>query len=116
VDSNLVTPPDIIHNGLYSVLLVDLDQIDLDAVIRFCQYSADAYNVYAYTPNMNNNHWLQQAVEACDTIIVNSRLDQFKSLCLLDKTYYYGDKFYIENPRRITDPVHFFAAQAHENK
>jgi hypothetical protein len=114
--SNLVTPPDIVTNNLSSVLLVDPDHADLDAVVRFCQYSDQVYNVYAYTPNMDNITWLQQAVDACDTVIVNSRSDDFKHLCLLDKTYYYGNRLYLENPRQITDPLHFFAAQANSNK
>ena len=114
--SNLVTPPDFVSNDLTSVLLVDPDQPDLDAVIRFCQYSDQMYNVYTYTPNMDNITWLQQAVDACDTVIVNARLEEFKHLCLLDKTYYYGDRFYLENPRKLQDPLHFFAAQANSNK
>ncbi len=116
MDSNLITPPDIVSNDLHSVLLVDPDHDDLDAVIRFCQYSNQVYNVYAYTPNMDNITWLQQAVDTCDTIIVNSRLEDFKHLCILDKTYYYGDKLYLENTQRITDPLHFFAARENSNK
>jgi hypothetical protein len=114
--SNLVTPPDIVTDNSLSVLLVDTDQSDLDAVVRFCQYADQVYNVYVYTPNMDNITWLQQAVDACDTVIVNSRLDEFKHLCLLDKTYYYGDRLYLENPRKISDPLHFFAAQVNSNK
>jgi hypothetical protein len=114
--SNLVTPPDIVANDLSSVLLVDPDQSDLDAVVRFCQYADQVYNVYVYTPNMDNITWLQQAVDACDNVIVNSRSNNFKHLCLLDKTYYYGEQIYLGNPRRITDPLHFFAAQANSNK
>jgi polygalacturonase len=114
--SNLVTPPDIVTNNLSSVLLVDPDQTDLDAVVRFCQYADQVYNVYVYTPNMDNITWLQQAVDTCDTVIVNSRSDDFKHLCLLDKTYYYGEQIYLGNSRRITDPLHFFATQANSNK
>lgn len=116
MDSNLVTPPDIVSNNFTSVLLVDPEQTDLDAVIRFCQYADQVYNVYAYTPNMDDSTWLQQAVDACDTVIVNSRLDEFKHLCLLDKTYYYGDRMYLENPRKIADPLHYFATQENLNK
>lgn len=114
--SNLITPPDIVNNGLHSVLLVDPDQSDLDSVIQFCQYATETYNVYAYTPNMDNINWLQQAVSVCDAVIVNSRLNQFESLCLLDKTYYYGERIYLENPRKIMGPLHFFAQQEHSNK
>ena len=114
--SNLVTPPDIVTNEFHSVLLVDPAQTDVDAVIRFCQYSQQTFNVYVYTPNMDNQDWLHQAVDASNTVIVNSNSDIYKKLCLLDKTYYYGDKFYLENPRKIPDPLHYFAAYENSNK
>jgi hypothetical protein len=114
--SNLVTPPDIVDNQLRSVLLVDPSQTDLDAVIKFCQYATEIYNVYVYTPNMNDLTWLSRAVDASDAVIVDSSSDTYKELCLLDKTYYYGDKLYLENPRKITDPLHYFAAQIDLNK
>lgn len=114
--SNLVTPPDIVDNHLHSVILVDPEQQDVDAVIRFCQYADNAYNVYVYTPNMNNLDWLNIAVKASDAVIVNSRSNNFKELCLLDKTYYYGDYFYVENQQKISDPLHYFAIQIQSDK
>ena len=114
--SNLVTPPDIVANELHSVLLVNPAQTDLDTVIRFCQHANRAFNVYVYTPNMDNQDWLNRAATACDTIIVNSDLDGYQELCLLDKTYYYGQKFYVENQRKIADPLHYFAAQTNTDK
>ena len=114
--SNLVTPPDIVSNDLYSVLIVDPEQSELDAVIKFCQYAERAFNVYVYTSNMENLAWLDQAVAACDAVIVNSKSNNYKELCLLDKTYYYGDQFYLENPRKISDPLHFFATQVNSDK
>lgn len=114
--SNLVTPPDIISNDLYSVLLVDPEQADVDTIIKFCQYADTSYNVYVYTPNMNNKDWLLKAVEASGAVIVNSRSDDYKELCLLDKTYYYGDRLYIENQKKITDPLQYFAIQVQSDK
>jgi len=114
--SNLVTPPDIVSNGLYSVLIVDPDQSELDAVIKFCQYVERAFNVYVYTSNMENLSWLDQAVAASDAVIVNSKSNNYKELYLLDKTYYYGDQFYLENLRKIPDPLHFFATQVDSDK
>ncbi len=114
--SNLVTPPDILTNHSHSVLLVDPDQSDLDAVIRFCQHTDDVFNVYVYTPNMDNLDWLDQAAQACDTVIVNSQTDSYRQLCLLDKTYYYGNRLYLENPRKILDPLHYFASQVKIDK
>ncbi len=114
--SNLVTPPDVVDNGLHSVLLVNPEQTDLDAVIRFCQYSDQLFNVYVYTPNMNNEIWLNQAVLASDAILVNAKSNEYKDLCLLDKSYYYGDCVYLENTRKIHDPLQYFAAQIDSDK
>lgn len=109
--SNLVTPPDLLDNTLHSVLLVDPEQADLDAVIRFCQYANQAFNVYVYTPNMNNRAWVDQAVAVCDAVVVNARSNDYKELCLLEKTYYYGNCVYLENNQKIHDPLQYFASQ-----
>jgi hypothetical protein len=114
--SNLVTPPDIVDNSLHSVLLVDPEQTDVDAVIKFCQYAEQAFNVYVYTPNMNNDKWLADVVNVSDAIIINTRTDYYQDLCLLAKTYYYGPKNYIENQRKILDPLQYLAAQINSNK
>jgi len=116
VDSNLITPPDIVNNGLHSVTLVDPEQQEVDAVIRFCQFSKSAFNVYVYTPNMNNFTWLSQAVNASHAVIINTRTDDYQDLCLLSKTYYYGPKNYIENQQKIDDPLHYFATQIKTDK
>ena len=116
MDSNLITPPDILDNGLHSVTVIDPEQQDVDAIIRFCQHSQTAYNVYVYTPNMDNVEWLARAVNASDTVIVNTRTDDYQDLCLLNKTYYYGPKLFVENQRKLEDPLHYFAAQAESDK
>jgi len=112
MDSNLVTPPDIVNNDLHSVTLIDPEQAEVDAIVRFCQHSYQGYNIYVYTPNMDNPGWLAQAVNASDATIVNTRTDDYKDLWLLDKTYHYGPRVLIENPRRLVDPVHYFAQQS----
>ena len=109
MDSNLITPPDILNNGLHSITLIDPEQDEVDTIIRYCQHSDQAYNIYAYTPNMDNVEWLAQAVNASDSIIVNTRFDDYKDLWLLDKTYHYGTRIIVENPRKLADPVHYFA-------
>jgi hypothetical protein len=116
VDSNLVTPPDIIKNGLHSVTLVDPEQNELDTIIKFCQHSDKAYNIYVYTPIMNNLDWLAKSVNTSDAIIVNTRSDDYKDLWLLDKTYYYGPKILVENKKRLDDPIHYFAQQLEYDK
>jgi hypothetical protein len=110
--SNLITPPDILNNGLHSVVLIDPDQDVVDAVIRLCQHNDREYNIYVYTPNMENVEWLTTAVNSCDVAIINTRSDDYKDLWLLNKTYYYGSKILIENPRKLTDPIHYFAQES----
>jgi hypothetical protein len=116
MDSNLVTPPDIVRNGLHSVILIDPEQQDVDAVVRFCQFSDAAFNVYVYTPNMDNTKWLSDAVNASDAVIINTRTDHYQDLCLLFKTYYYGPKIFLENQRKLDDPLHYFAAHYYADK
>lgn len=109
MDSNLITPPDILDNGLHSITLIDPEQVEVDEIIRFCQHSDQAYNIYVYTPNMDNPTWLARAVNASNAIIVNTRSDNYKDLWLLDKTYYYGSRILVENPKKLIDPIHYFA-------
>lgn len=116
MDSNLITPPDIVDNGLHSVTLIDPEQSDVDAVIQFCQRSEMPFNVYVYTPNMENVEWLEQAIDICDAIIVNSRTNHYSKYCLLSKSYYYGPQIYVENTRKLVDPLHYFAAQLESAK
>jgi hypothetical protein len=116
MDSNLITPPDILQNGLHSVTIVDPEQTDVDAVIRFCQFSDTAFNVYVYTPNMGNNQWLHKAINASDAVVVNTQTDKYADICLLDKTYYYGPKNYVDNQKKIDDPLHYFAAKYYADK
>ena len=107
--SNLVTPPDIVSNQSHSILFVDPDQSDVDAAISFCQHSDKTFNIYVYTPNMNNLNWLTKAVNACDALVINTKSDDYRDLWLLDKTYYYGPKILVENSKRLDDPIQYFA-------
>jgi hypothetical protein len=116
MDSNLVTPPDIVRNGLHSVILIDPEQHDVDAVIKFCQFSKISFNVYVYTPNMDNDQWLDDAVNASDAVIVNTRANRYNNFCLLDKSFYYGAINLVENQKKLPDPLHYFAAHLESAK
>lgn len=114
--SNLVTPPDIVNNGLHSVTLVDPSQADVDAVIRLCQVSDQVFNIYVYTPNMHDRDWLNKAVDASDAVLVNIQSDEFKDLWIMNKVHYYGSRVLLENPRKLSDPLHYFASLAYTDK
>ena len=111
MDSNLITPPDILDNNLHSIVLVNPEQHEVDAVINLCRYAEQAFNVYVYTPNMENLSWLAEAVAASDAVIVNTNSEQYNHLLLLEKTYYYGTKIFVENDRKIIEPLDYFATQ-----
>jgi hypothetical protein len=98
------------------VTLIDPEQDEVDAVVRFCQFSDRAFNVYVYTPNMDDVTWLSAAVNASNAIIINTRTDAYQDLCLQSKTYYYGPKIYLENQNKLDDPLHYFAAQVDADK
>lgn len=108
--SNLITPPDILSNSLHSITIIDPEQSEIDTIIRLCQHSDHAFNLYVYTPNMDNSKWLAAAVNASHAVIINTRTDNYQDLCLLAKTYYYGPKNYVENPRKLIDPTHYFTS------
>jgi len=111
MDSNLITPPDILKNNLHSVTIIDPEQDELDAIVKLCQHSDRGFNIYVYTPNMSNLEWLSNAIQVSDAVIVNSRTNAFNDICLRENCYYYGPQLYLENPRKINDPLHYFAAQ-----
>lgn len=108
--SNLITPPDLISNDLHSVLLIHPEKEELDLVIKFCQYSANAFNVYVYTCNMNNMIWVKDAIYRSNSIIINSQLywNEFKEVCPIEKTYYYGSQTFLENNKKLLDPLEYF--------
>lgn len=108
--SNLITPPDLVSNNFHSVLLIHPDNDELDLVIKFCQCSTNAFNVYVYTCNMNNMNWVNDAINLADSVIINSQLylNQFKNVCPIEKTYYYGPQTFLENNKKILDPLEYF--------
>jgi hypothetical protein len=65
---------------------------------------------------MNNLEWLAQALDASHAALVNIRSDEFRDLWLLDKVHYYGNRILVENPRKLSDPLHYFAALADTDK
>jgi hypothetical protein len=65
---------------------------------------------------MDNLEWLNRAVDISDAVIVNTRTLDYKDICWLDKTYYYGDAVVLGNHKKLSDPLHYFTAQANLNK
>ena len=107
--SNFITPPDFVDETLHTVTVIDAASEEVELLGRMCEYSDESYNIYLYRSEMHNDEWLQQAVDLSDAVIVNTDNEQFRDLCLLQKTFYYGSKRFLENPRKIENPLHYFA-------
>jgi hypothetical protein len=111
VDSNFITPPDFVDNQLHTVTLIDASQDDVELLVRMCEHTDEPYNIYLYRSEMNNDVWLAQALKCSDAVIVNIVSRQHNNICLLDNAFYYGSTYFLENPRKLDGPLHYFAAR-----
>jgi hypothetical protein len=65
---------------------------------------------------MDNLVWLEQAANTSDAVIVNSKTANYNHLCLKENTFYYGPRNFLENPRKLDDPLHYFIAHVKDDK
>lgn len=114
--SNLVTPPDFVDDKLHTVTVVNASKLEVEALARMCEHTDEFYNIYLYRSDMEDAEWLQKAVDISDAVIVNTDINDHKNLCALDKTYYYGSQLFLENPKKIVEPLHYFAARVKSTK
>ena len=109
---NFVTPPDFVDNDFPSVLIVDADWNDVESIALWCKTASVNLNVYVYSDIMLDEEWLSQAMNKCDTIVVNmanSAVDHIKKHMIKStKTWYYGDKTFLGNNKKINLPVDYF--------
>lgn len=107
--SNFITPPDFVDQKLPNITVINATTDEVELLARMCEHSDEFYNIYLYRTEMNNDTWLQQAVDLSDAVILNTNSGQYRDLCLLDKTFYYGSDRFLENPKKIESPLHYFA-------
>ena len=110
--SNFVTPPDFVKDQFPSVLIVDADWNDIDNLAIWCKTAPVSLNVYVYSDVMLDEVWLAEAINSVDNIIVNtaaSAVDHIKNQLLkASNVYYYGDKTFLGNDRKITGVLDYF--------
>jgi len=109
VHSNFITPPDFVDEKLPNITVINATTDEVELLARMCEHSDKFYNIYLYRSEMHNDTWMQQAVDCSDAGILNTNSGQYQDLCLLDKTFYYGSERFLENPRKIESPLHYFA-------
>lgn len=114
--SNFITPPDFVTDKLHTVTVVDgtLDEIEL--LGRMCQGSNEMYNIYLYRAEMNNVHWLEQAVDRSDAVIINTDCYQLYTdyLCAQEKAFYYGPRTFVSKATQVDTVFQYFAIRHHK--
>lgn len=110
--SNFVTPPDFVADQHPSVLIVDADWVDIEAVALWCKTASVSLNVYIYSDIMLDEEWLSKAINKVDNIILNmqsSAVDHVKKQLIKGPhTWYYGDKTFLGNDRKIDNLLDWF--------
>ena len=116
--TNFVTPPDFINDPNYSILLIDVDTVDIETLAIVCSNYQEEFNIYVYNDTMNDLAWLTKAVAVADSIIINTienPLSYIKDpLTDLAKSYYYGPKNFLNNNRNYKSVFDFFVNRLHE--
>jgi hypothetical protein len=110
--SNFITPPDFTTDNFHTVLLVDVSWEDVEKLALYCKSSEISFNVYLYDSTMADVDWFMLAHTKADAVIINSTPSEFShikdKLAIADNAYYYGDKNFLMNTKRINDPIDYF--------
>ena len=111
--SNFITPPDfLVDDERHTVVIVDADWPEIEALALFCKNSKKYYNVHVYRAEMDNELWLVEQAEKAEIIIVNTvdtAVSAVKDRLIEQPTaHYYGPKTFLSSGRKIHAPVDFF--------
>lgn len=115
--SNFITPPDFINPesedfNNETLLIIDADWIDIEAIATFLKTSDVPYNIYLYSSDMDNLAWLHGAEQRANTLIINTEQSSISNIkdrwADLPKAYYYGPKKFLMNSKYIKNPLAYF--------
>lgn len=95
-DVSVITPPDILYNNVYSILIIYPDTQIKQALHDILQDSNDSVNIYLYEPAAGHNdiEWLIKVSKISELIILNLdscniETKEFASFLIsLPKTFY----------------------------
>jgi hypothetical protein len=111
--SNFITPPSFVEDQFPSVLIVDADWNDIDGLAIWCKTAPVSLNIYLYSDIMLDEEWLVQAINRAENIIINldsSAVDHIKKqLIKAPNVWYYGDKTFLGNNRKLSGVMDYFA-------
>lgn len=112
MNTNFITPPDYVLDGKPSVLVIDTDDYDAEALTIICANHPSAFNVYFYHEDMRAEDWLLKAASQVDAIIVNgvaNSISEIKSkLAALPKSKVYNFDVEFEDATKYSTPAEYF--------
>jgi hypothetical protein len=110
--SNFITPPSFVEDQFPSILIVDADWVDIDSLAQWCKTADISLNIYVYVDVMLNEEWLAHAINRAENIIINlesSAVDHIKKqLIKAPNVWYYGDKTFLGNNRKLSGMMDYF--------
>lgn len=118
--TNFITPPDFVEDSQHTVLLIDVDPVDVETLAHLCATHDESFNVYLYKEEFEDKQWMGNAAYRADVIIINTienglspEKDAFVNLI---KTYHYGPKNFLNNNRKLQNIYDYFVNRANERK
>lgn len=110
--TNFITPPDFVEEPNHSILLVDVDPVDVETLAHLCAGHDESFNIYLYKADMEETAWLDKCISRVDAIIVNTVENEFSpikdKMVDLTKTYHYGPKNFLSNNRQYVNFLEYF--------
>lgn len=118
--TNFITPPDFVEDSQHTILLIDVDPVDVETLAHLCASHDEPFNVYLYKEDLNDKKWMSDAAYRADIIIINTienglspEKDAFVDLL---KTYHYGPKNFLKNNRKLQNVYEYFVNRANDRK
>ncbi len=120
MSTNFVTAPDFVNENNFTVLLVDASADEVEMLAYLCGNHEESFNIYLYREDHSDLLYLNRCADRADAIIVNTEENGLSTtkdhFVDMPKTWYYGPKNFLGNPRRINNVIEFFINRANERK
>ena len=118
--TNFITPPDFVEDKQHTILLIDVDVVDVETLAHLCATHDESFNIYLYKEDMNDLKWLSDAAYKADVLIINTEDNSLSSIkdgyVDLVKSYHYGPKNFLANERKLPNIYEYFVNRANERK
>jgi hypothetical protein len=114
--SNFITPPDFVDEQLPNITVVNATPSQVEMLARMCSENDEQYNIYLYHSEMNDMDWLNSAIERSEAVVTHTIDPNLDSICLINKTYYYGDRIIITDATEVHNLLHYFEMRKNQTK